>query len=370
MIRRLGLISIMLVAVSMFAVACGGDEEEDAGTSTPAPSTPTATEAAASPAATETVATPEVSGEITVYSGRSESLIAPILEQFTEVTGVTVNARYGSTSEMAAALLEEGSNSPADVFIAQDPGGLGAVEGAGLFAPLPDSIRERVSEQWRSSQGGWVGLSGRARVLVYNAESVAEGDLPASVDDLTDPRWSGQVGWAPANGSFQAFLAAMRVERGDDATREWLEAMLANDVQAYENNRAILEAVAAGEVRAGLTNHYYLHPFLAERGESFGARNHHFPGGDIGSMVSVAGGGVLNTAKNPAAAQALLEFLLSDEGQQYFTGQTFEYPVVAGIEANGDVVPLAEIEAPDVDLNDLTDLEGTLALLREVGALE
>jgi len=360
-------LTLPLIALALFSVACSDDSTDT--------TTPTTTATGVATGTTETAAATETaeaapSGSLTVYSGRSEALIAPILEQFTAETGITVQARYGSTAEMALALLEEGSRSPADVFIAQDPGGLAAVELAGLFATLPDDVTALVDPTWRSNLGGWVGLSGRARVLVYNNELLTEADLPASVFDLTSEEWSGRVAWSPTNGSFQAFVTAMRAVEGEDVTRQWLEDMIANGAVAYGNNRAIVEAVASGEVEVGLTNHYYLHAYLAERGEGFTARNYHFPGGDIGSLITVAGGGVLNTSKNPDAAVFLLKYLLSEAGQRYFADATYEYPVVAGIAPSGDVLPLADVQAPDVDINELADLEGTLNLLREVGAIE
>ncbi len=361
-------LTLPLIAIALFAVACS-DDADDADTPTAAATQAATGTTEGTAAATETAEAPP-SGSITVYSGRSESLIAPILEQFTAETGITVEARYGSTAEMALALLEEGDSSPADVFIAQDPGGLAAVELAGLFATLPEDVTGLVDQAWRSNLGGWVGLSGRARVLVYNNEMLTEEDLPASIHDLTNEEWSGRVGWAPTNGSFQAFLTAMRAEEGEDAARQWLEDMIANGAVTYENNRAIVEAAASGEIEVGLVNHYYLHAYLAEQGEAFTARNYHFPEGDIGSLISVAGAGVLNTSQNPEAATFLLEYLLSEDGQRYFADATYEYPVVAGIEPNGDLVPLADVQAPDVDINELSDLEGTLNLLREVGAIE
>lgn len=307
---------------------------------------------------------------ITVYSGRSEGLIGPLIERYEKETGVTVDVRYGSTTEMATTILEEGSNSPADVFIAQDTGGLGAVQAAGLFATLDDAILERVDERWRSHDGGWVGLSGRARVIVYNKDLISPEELPASIADLVNPEWRGRFGWAPANASLQAFVTAMRLVEGDDATLAWMEGIIANDAQAYGNNLSILDAVAAGEIEFGLVNHYYLHARLAEQGDSYPDRNHYGAPGTLDAFVGVAGAGILASSKNQDAATKFIEFLLSDESQSYFANSTYEYPVVSTVSANADLPSLNEIQPPDIDLNDLADLEGTLALMRRAGALE
>jgi iron(III) transport system substrate-binding protein len=307
---------------------------------------------------------------ITLYAGRSESLIGPLIERFEAETGITVDVRYGSTTEMATTILEEGANSPADVFIAQDTGGLGAVQLAGLFEVLDDSILEKVDPRWRSDDGGWVGLSGRARVMVYNSTLIQPEDLPASIADLVDPEWRGRFGWAPTNGSLQAFVTAMRLVEGDEATQTWMEGIIANDAQAYGNNNAILDAVAAGEVEFGLVNHYYLHARLADQGDSFPDRNHYGAAGTLDAFVGVAGGGILASSKHQEAATRFIEFLLSDESQTYFADTTYEYPVVSTVPANADLPSLNEIQPPDIDLDDLADLEGTLALMRAAGALE
>ena len=208
-------------------------------------------------------------GELVIYSGRSENLVAPLIEEFEKETGVNVEVRYGGTAEMAATILEEGDNSPADVFFAQDAGSLGALAQAGRLEKLPDEIVNKVDVRYRSPNGEWVGASGRARVLVYNTDQLQESDLPENVLGLTDPKWVNQVGWAPTNASFQSFVSAMRKLNGDDATRQWLEDMIANGVQSYDNNVAIVEAVGKGEIQLGLSNHYYLYRFLEEQGESF-----------------------------------------------------------------------------------------------------
>lgn len=304
---------------------------------------------------------------VVLYSGRSESLVAPVLEKFEAATGIEVDVKYGSTAELAATLLEEGPNSPADVFWAQDPGGLGAV--VSILAPLPNDLLDQVDGRWRDPDGRWVGLSGRARTVVYNTEQVQAADLPTDLRGFTDPQWKGRIGWAPTNSSFQTMVTAMRVLWGEEETRDWLAGILANEPVAYERNSAIVEAVGTGEVDIGLVNHYYLYPFLKEQGEGFAARNHFLNDGGPGSLVMVAGAGVLNTATQSAAAQALLRYLLSQEAQQYFATETFEYPLAAGVPAAEDLPSLSSLNAPAIDLANLADLQGTVRLLQDVGVL-
>ncbi len=304
-------------------------------------------------------------GSLTVYSGRSEELVAPIIKQFVDATGIEVDVRYAGTAALAATLLEEGGNSPADVFFAQDPGGLGAVED--LLEPLPQSVLDLAPEWARSSEGLWVGTSGRARTLVYNTDNLTEADLPDDIGGLTDPKWKGRIGWAPTNGSFQAMVTAMRSRWGEDATREWLEGMQANEPIVYPKNTPQVAAAAAGEIDVGLVNHYYLHRFLAEEGDSFKARNYHPRGGGPGALVMVAGAGILSTAENEANAQRFIEFMLSVVGQQYFASQTFEYPLVEGVKTQRGLTPIGEINNPLVTPREMADLEGTQALLRDVG---
>lgn len=305
---------------------------------------------------------------LTVYSGRSEGLIGPILEQFTADTGIQVEVRYGSTAEMAATILEEGDNSPADVYIAQDAGALGALSAEGRLVTLPPDILERVPSEFSSNQGQWVGVSGRVRVLVYNTELVSPEQLPASILDLVNPEWQGLIGWAPTNASLQANVTAMRVLLGDDATRDWLTGIVANGAVAYENNGAVVQAVIDGEVSVGLVNHYYIFSFLEQTPDAPVAM-HFFPGGDVGSLVNIAGAAIVNTSDTPGLAQRLLLYLLSNKAQQYFSDETSEYPLVVGLAARPELPPLDTIESPDIDLSDLSDLEPSVAMLQETGAI-
>ena len=309
-------------------------------------------------------------GSLVIYSGRSESLVEPIIEQFEEVTGINVAVKYGSTGEIAATILEEGQNSPADVFFAQDPGGLGEVANAGMFETLPTGITEKVPTWARSPESQWVGISGRGRVVVYNTDNLTEDQIPTSMEDFTKPEWKDRIGWAPTNGSFQAMVTAMRVVWGEDKTREWLLGIQANEPKVYPKNTPTVAAAAAGEVDVGFVNHYYLHRFLAEQGEDFPARNYHVTGGGPGGIVLVAGGGILKTAENKDNAERFFNFMLSRVVQQYFSGQTYEYPLVDGVNTNRILTPLEEINNPDIDMASLDDLAGTQTLLRDLGILQ
>jgi iron(III) transport system substrate-binding protein len=308
-------------------------------------------------------------GNLTVYSGREEELVAPLLDRFEQSSGVDVEVRYGDSAELAATIAEEGDNSPADVFFAQDPGSLGALEGEQLLAELPDEILDRVPERFRDGDRRWVGTSGRVRVIAYNTDEVPEGEVPDSVYELTDPKWKGKVGIAPTNASFQAFVTAMRLADGDEKAREWLEGMKANDVKVYERNTPIVEAVAAGEIQLGLVNHYYL-GLVKEESPDAPVANHYLSSNDPGALVSVAGAGIVEGTDDEDAAREFVQYLLSDEGQRFYAeeAEEAEYPVVDGIAPKGGIEPIANVEGPAVQLDAFgAELEGTLELLREVG---
>jgi len=341
---------VLMLVMTIIISACGG-----------ATSVSTA-----EPASTEEV---EASDKLVVYSGRSESLVGPIIAQFSEATGIEVEVRYGSTAEIAATLLEEGANSPADVFFAQDPGGLGAVTKEGLFAPLPEETLAKVPAEFRSPDGLWVGVSARARVVVYNTELVQPAELPEDIWDFTDPKWNNKIGWAPSNGSFLAMVTAMRVVWGEERTLEWLQGIQANNPKVFEGNAPIVEAVGNGEVEVGFVNHYYLYRFLTEQGEDFGARNYFLPGGGPGSLVMVAGTGRLANGQNEANALKFIDFMLSTVAQQYFASTTYEYALTEGVNLQRELTPLAELNRLEIDMVDLDDLAGTTQLLQEAGLL-
>lgn len=305
---------------------------------------------------------------LTVYSGRSESLVGPVIDAFTEATGIEVEVKYADTAELAAILLEEGDRSPADVYFAQDAGALGAVADAGLLADLPEDLLGLVPAAYSDSDGQWAGVSGRARTAAYT--TTEELELPQSILGFTDPSWAGRIGWAPANGSFQAFVTALRVIEGEAVAREWLEGILANGPVAYPSNTTAVEGVAAGEVDVAFVNHYYLLRLLAENGEDYPVAQQFFGGGDPGALVNVAGVGQLASSNQPEASLAFISYLLSEEAQAYFSESTYEYPLLPGVPADPRLPAIDSLEVPDVDLSDLADLQGTVELLRQVGAID
>lgn len=306
---------------------------------------------------------------ITVYSGREEEIVAPLLEQFERETGIEVAVRYGGSAELASTLLEEGDRTPADVFFAQDAGALGALGDAGLLADLPDAILSRVDARFRDGEGQWIGTSGRSRVLVYNTDALTEAELPPDIWSLVDPKWKGKIGLPPTNASFQAFVTAMRLTAGEERTREWLEGIVANDPKRYAKNTPTVEAAASGEIEIGLVNHYYLYLVLAEQPDAPIA-NHFLEAGDPGALVNVAGAGILAGSADSPEARALVEFLVSDEGQRFYTDEAAEaeFPLAGGIPARAGLPALDELQGPDISLDELgPELEATLELLNEVG---
>ncbi len=309
------------------------------------------------------------SPELTIYSGRNEELVGGILEQLEQEIGAEVEVRYAGSAELAAQLLEEGAGTEADVFFSQDAGALGALDEAELLAPLPQATLDAVPEAYRAQDGSWVATSARSRVLFYDPRQVAEADLPGTLDEVVDPRWRGLVGYAPTNASWQAFVTGVRVLRGEDGARAWLEAFEANEPVRLENNIQILDAVNDGQLAFGLSNHYYWYERVAEVGaDAVEARVHYVPGGDPLGLVNVAGAGVIAGSDQAELAQRAVDFLVSETAQQYFADVTAEYPVRAGVTSQvHDLQPVSELQPPDIDLSDLASLQQTLTLLQETG---
>lgn len=314
----------------------------------------------------DSTTSPSTDDSVTVYSGRSEELVGELMTAFTAETGIKVNARYGDSGELAALLLTEGSSSPADVFFSQDAGALGAVED--LLGDLPEASLNNVDAKYRSSNNKWVGVSGRVRVIVYNPTLVT--DVPTTIDELLDPQWSGKIGFAPTNASWQSFVTGLRVLRGEDGAKKWLTSFAANKPVAYEKNGAVRDAVNTGEVALGLVNHYYLlEKIAAEGADAVIAKNQYIGGGDPGGLVNVAGVGILSKAPHGSAAQKFVDFLQSETALEYFRTKTWEYILQKDAAQPAGLPDFASLGAPSIDLSDLKSIEATQELLSSVGLL-
>jgi len=291
--------------------------------------------------------------EVTIYSGRKENLIEPVLDAFTCATGISVQVRWGSSTSLALLIDEEGKRSQADVFLSQSPGPVGFLESKGLLGTINNDVLLLVSEDNRSTQGSWVGFSGRKRVLVHNIDLVTEAELPTSVFDLTDEKWKGKVAIPGTNGSFMDWFTVFRDQYGTDVATKWLNDMVANDARYYPNNRSIVEAAGRGEIEVGLVNHYYNYQEIAAAGDDHRAKNHHLDDDDIGSLLIITAAAVLKSAKNSEEANELLAYLLTAPVQAYFTNQTLEYPLAAGVEPNAALPQLTALEIGSVDFDAL-----------------
>jgi iron(III) transport system substrate-binding protein len=310
---------------------------------------------------------PEAEG-ITLYSGRIAPAIGGAIDAYEAESDTDVQARFATTADLAATLVEEGSNSPADAFFAQDPGAIGAVEEAGLLAELPPDILRLVPAEYRDPEGRWIGVTGRARVIGYGPD-VERSELPPSPLDLTEPEWGGRVGWAPASDSLQQYVTALRIRYGEDVAREWVEGMVANDAQDYPDNVAIRDAIAAGEIDVGLLNHYYIAQAVAAEGEDYPVEVY-FPPGGLGSQLLLSSVAVLESSDRKEEAFDFVRSLLSSEGQEFFTATSKEYPVARGAEPDPSLsVPLEDIPAPSGELEDIEEAQATIKLMQQAGAL-
>jgi len=301
---------------------------------------------------------------LVVYSGRKEPLILPVIKKFEEKTGIKVILHSGNTPDLANAILEERKNPQADVFIGQDAGTLEMLNMEGvLLANSSEAIRQ-VDPRFKAKTGAWVGVSARARVIMYNTELVAQKDLPKSVLDLTDPKWKGQVGIQNSSNESQvAQITAMRKALGEEATENYLRGLIANKAVFLKSSTEIRKAVGAGELKLGMLNHYYYH-LQKKEGSPVGVI---YPDQDgMGTIVNISGVGILKGAKNPDNAEAFVDFLLARETQKLFAELNYEIPVIEGVPVK-EARPLAEIKTMDIKLEELgRELDNTLNLMEKV----
>lgn len=344
-------ISIIVITMAIAASACGV-----------APATEASTEASGAE-------TTDVSGELVIYSGRSEPLLQPVIDAFqAQYPGVDVLLKAGSNSELANALIEEQTNAQADVFVTTELFSVQALAREGVFQAYQPAGADQLPVDLIGPDNLWTGLTRRARVIMYNADLVSPEELPTSIFDLTDPKWQGQIAAAGStNGSMQAQVAALRQLIGEEETEAWLNGLLANDVTFFGGHTDVRKAVGAGEFKLGLVNHYYYYLQKAE-GSNVGIIFPDQGEGQIGLITNATAAAIVDGAPHVEAAQAFLDFLVSAEGQKLFAELNYEYPLLAGVELQAEVQPLEDYRLADVNVAQAAeDFDATFDLMEKVG---
>lgn len=362
-------ISLLILIVMALVSACGGAPavtQEPASTQAPAAATEPAADVSTEAPAAEAA---DISGELVIYSGRSEPLLQPVIDAFkAKYPNVEVLLKAGSNSELANALIEEKSNPQADVFVTTEMFTVQSLAQEGIFQAYTPVGADQLPAEFLGPDNLWTGLTRRARVIMYNADLVSQDELPTSIFDLTDPKWKGQVAAAGStNGSMQAQIAAMRQLLGEEETQSWLSDLIANEVTFFGGHTDVRKAVGAGEFKLGLVNHYYYHLQKAEGG-NVGIIYPDQGEGQIGLITNATAAAVVNGAAHLPAAQAFLDFLVSPEGQKLFAEQNYEYPLGQGVALHADVQPLDGFRLADVDVAKASeDFETTFDLMELVG---
>ncbi len=312
----------------------------------------------------------ETDETIVIYSGRSENLILPVIEAFICETGINVDTRWGSSTDMALLIDEEGSKTQADVFLSRSPGPVGYLDGKGYLKSINTDVLDLVDESMRSKNATWIGFSGRQRVLVYNTDQYSEDTLPSSVFDLTSPEYEGEVAIPGSNGSFIDWFTILIDQYGDEAAGNWIDQMVENGARYYPNNRSIVEAVGRGEIAMGLVNHYYNYKISAATGDEHKANNHVFEDNDIGGTLIISAAAVLESTDKTGEAEDFLTYLLSPQVQSYFTETTYEYPIAAGVQPNSALSELQAFEIGSIDFDSLGEgFENANRLVESSGIL-
>lgn len=322
------------------------------------------------PGGTSMDSMPPLEGELTLYLGRGEGGLYQDLLDYIEALypDFTLDVNQDRSASLANTIIEESraGESPADVFWSIDAGSLGAVADAGFTMGLPDEVLGMVGEEFRDPDGSWIGTSGRARAVPYNTDALTEDDVPDSVMEFPEtPEFQDAFGWAPSYGAFQSFVTAMRLLEGRDRTLEWLNSMQELDVTTYPDEFIVSNAVADRDVRAGFANHYYA--LRVQNARPDAPIDLAFTRNDAGALVNVAGAEVISSTDRRETAANFVRHLLSSEAQEFFATVSFAYPLVEGVEPVGDIPPISELNPPDIDLSELSEVQPTLELMREAG---
>ena len=307
---------------------------------------------------------------LTIYSGQHEQTTALLVAGFEKQTGIAVSVRSGDEATLGSQILQEGTNSPADVFYAENTPVLETLRERGLLAAVSPATLAAVPGRYDSTQGSWVGVSARASALVYDTRSLTASQLPHSILELAEPRWRGKVGFAPSETDFQPLLSAVVKLAGTAAAERWLKGLQANG-RVYPDNETVVNQVNNGESALGPINSYYWYRLRDELGAgSMHSALHYYAPGDPGDLVDVSGAAVLRASSHSAAAQAFLAFLVSRTGQETIAhSHSYEYPLRPGVSPAAGLPPLSGLRGAALTPAELGDGSGALALEQKLGLL-
>ena len=308
---------------------------------------------------------------LTLYSAQHEQVVDMITKAFTQATGIPVRDHSGEAPEIASQIVAEGDASPADVFFTENSPELMLLGEKGKLTKVAPSTLAQVPARYSAPNGEWVGVLARENVLAYDPRLIRRSALPASLLDLARPEWKGKVAIAPTDADFLPLVDAVASLKGHDAALTWLRGLKAN-AQVFDDDEGVVAAVDRGAVATGIINSYYWARLRAEQGPArTTALIHHFGGGDLGALLNVSGAAALKSSKHPAEAQRFLAFLVSAKVQRML-GQSdvdFEYPLAAGVPANGLLRPMDELQPPSISMTQLGDDTVAATLLREAGLI-
>jgi iron(III) transport system substrate-binding protein len=308
---------------------------------------------------------------LTVYSAQHPQVDAMLAAAFTKETGIKVRLHEGEGPDVANQLIQEGADSPADVFFTENSPELNLLDEKGLLAPVDPATLKLVPAQYSAASGNWVGVLARENVLAYNPSKISEADLPAHLLDLAKPEWKGKIGFAPSDSDFLPLVSAVIKVDGKAAALAWLEGLKANGT-IYQDDESVVAAVARGDVATGIINNYYWDRLDTELGpEKIDSKIYHFKNGDVGGLINVSGAAVLKSSKNQAEAQKFLAFLDSETAQKLLGASDidYEYPLRPGVAPNAKLTPFNDLTPPDINVSTLGDDQEAGALLQQAGLI-
>jgi iron(III) transport system substrate-binding protein len=292
------------------------------------------------------------------------------VRDFEQKTGIKVKIRSADESTLANQIVQEGSNSPADVFYTENSPALEELGEKGLLSSVDSVTLAAVPRSDSAQRGDWVGVSARVSEMVYNTAAMKGVRLPGSVLQLAQPSYNGKAGFAPSETDFQPLITAISKLKGRPAAEAWLLGMKENG-KVYPDNETVVAQVNNGESAIGPINHYYWYRLRDEQGkDGMHSRLQPYPKGDPGNLINVSGAAVLRSSDKQSDAQKLLAYLVSEGGQRGLAGSdSWEYPLRPGVAPHPGLPPLASFGPSSLTPAQLGDGHEALELEQKVGLL-